>query len=90
MKLIDLTGKIFGRLVVLNKTISKGRKARWRCRCSCGNITTTNSQNLREGIAQSCGCLQKELISERMQNRSIDNRTKHPLFRIWVGILYRC
>lgn len=55
-KLIDLTGKRFGRLTVLE--YCKGGK--WRCKCDCGNYTDVLSCNLRNGSTKSCGCLNKE------------------------------
>ena len=37
MKLNDLIGKRFGRLVVITKGKSKNKKVRWLCKCDCGN-----------------------------------------------------
>ena len=58
-KLIDLTGRKFGRLIVIKRVYpnTKWRQVRWLCKCDCGkeNIVTTNG--LRSGFIQSCGCL---------------------------------
>ena len=62
---IDLTGQKFGRLTVLKQDISKNGHAYWICQCDCGNIISVLGNNLRNGKTKSCGCLQKELISER-------------------------
>lgn len=58
----DLSGQRFGRLVAL----SKGKKDKashqyWICKCDCGNIVEINSDNLRRGLTQSCGCLHSEM-----------------------------
>lgn len=58
----DLSGQRFGRLVAL----SKGKKDKashqyWICKCDCGNIVEINSDNLRRGLTQSCGCLHSEI-----------------------------
>ena len=63
----DLTGKVFGRLTVIEQVDdyvdSHGHhKARWKCECSCEahNITLTIGSDLKCGKATSCGCLRKE------------------------------
>ena len=61
----DLAGQRFGRLVAL----SKGKKDKashqyWICECDCGNIVEINSDNLRRGLTQSCGCLHAETMHE--------------------------
>lgn len=63
-KVKDLTGQRFGRLVVLregNRILDGGyamsHKARWICRCDCGNETVVIGENLRQGNTRSCGCL---------------------------------
>ena len=63
MALIDLTGQRFGRLIVIeyNKQTKK-----WKCQCDCGNIKEVQSANLRRGATQSCGCLQKEKITNNL------------------------
>ena len=61
--LIDLTGRRFGRLVVLERAGTYAspdgfhKYATWRCLCDCGNETVVVSQNLRSGDTKSCGCL---------------------------------
>lgn len=61
-KFIDLTNQKFGRLTVLERDYSKKRTS-WICKCDCGNIKTVSSSNLKQGHTQSCGCLQKERVS---------------------------
>ena len=67
----DLTGKRFGRLVVLCRVDdyinpNNGRRTvRWLCKCDCGNKTLVQTGNLNSGKAQSCGCLARELSSAR-------------------------
>lgn len=55
----DLTGRRFGRLIVLRRLArvpnSKG-KYTWECLCDCGNIKTVRGDQL--GVStKSCGCL---------------------------------
>lgn len=53
----DLTGKRFGRLVVLEKTEKRlSRSVLWRCQCDCGNLCEKTTSALNGGSARSCGC----------------------------------
>lgn len=66
VSLIDLTGRIFGKLTVLKRDIknTKSGAVLWVCQCECGNIISTTGNHLNRGHTQSCGCLQKERTSE--------------------------
>lgn len=64
-KLIDLVGKRFFRLTVLGPHESRKKKVHWLCRCDCGSETWVDSQVLRNGSTKSCGCLHREVISQR-------------------------
>lgn len=59
-KTVDLTGKIYGKLVVLELDHVEKSKRYWKCQCECGNTTVVREGNLRHGITKSCGCLKKE------------------------------
>ncbi len=68
----DLTGKIFGKLVVIREGDRKiqpsGRKAiRWLCRCSCGRSDDflVYSEHLNYGSTVSCKKCRYEVISEK-------------------------
>ena len=53
----DLTGKRFGKLVVLEKTEEKcGTSWLWRCRCDCGTVCVKPTNRLNAGWVTSCGC----------------------------------
>jgi len=61
---IDLTGKRFGRLVV----VERADDHRWSCRCDCGNEKTLPGDSLRSGQTRSCGCLRRETSGARAAN----------------------
>lgn len=66
----DLTGKCFGRLVVLERAepppdVKYQRATYWRCQCDCGNVVVIRRNSLTSGIASSCGCYKKDVNSER-------------------------
>lgn len=59
--MIDLTGKKFGRLIVLAFTsMNKHRQALWSCKCVCGAISEVRGYMLKQGRVRSCGCLRRE------------------------------
>jgi hypothetical protein len=55
---IDETGKKFWKLTVIKQAgkVPSGR-ARWVCKCECGNVTEVEGKNLRSGMTRSCGCM---------------------------------
>lgn len=70
-KLIDLTGKKFGRLTVLKRSPENiNRKPAWVCQCECGNIKIVRGSDLKEGKTKSCGCLQKEVSKNRSDSKA--------------------
>ncbi len=78
MKVIDLTGQRFTRLLVVKRGPNSNQgQATWVCVCECGHETLVNSGNLRSGGTKSCGCLSKEKARVCMTNlrESIKNRT---------------
>ncbi len=66
-RLIDLTGKRFGRLKVTGRAATPYGtgcgQAFWNCVCDCGEGITERGQNLRSGLRKSCGCGHRTLIT---------------------------
>ena len=99
-RLIDLTGKRFGRWTVLCIDDSYERKpkegAYWLCRCDCGVVKSVAGRTLRGGSSKSCGCLRSELTYARLKGiqfcepRYTHGLSKHPLYHIWIGMRQRC
>ena len=57
MKLRNLTGQRFGKLVVIKRSKHEGKGAKWFCKCDCGKETIVFSANLLKKHTMSCGCL---------------------------------
>lgn len=55
----DLTGRVFGRLTVIERVENRKSLVMWKCRCSCGQLTVASSHDLTIGLKKSCGCLRK-------------------------------
>lgn len=71
---VDETGKIYGRLTVVERVKEQTGKARWICQCECGNITIANGADLRTGRVLSCGCISswgEQQILSILQNNNI-------------------
>ena len=64
----DLTNKRFGRLIVIKRgktpeNITRPNTIYWLCRCDCGNEKIISGNCLGRNTS-SCGCYQKERVSE--------------------------
>jgi hypothetical protein len=90
--MIDLTGRIFGRLTVIERSdVVSNRQRMWRCVCQCGNEKLANSGNLRHGYTKSCGCLSIENIQQiAAAKRFLKKPSRHPLNQRWRAMLRRC
>lgn len=87
--MIDLTGKRFGRLTVLNADHKSAKQLwYWRCVCDCGKETIVSGDKLRRGATKSCGCLQDELrkAGQRKTHGMADTR----LYTTWCNMKARC
>lgn len=51
----DITGKIYGKLTVLEFSRTDKNNSYWKCLCECGQITEKRSSNLRTKQVKSCG-----------------------------------
>lgn len=76
-QIVDLTGKRFGRLTVIerdeNKRQSNGKTVvMWKCYCDCGKYVTTSGRNLRYGSTKSCGCYHEEVMKKCNNHRIKD------------------
>lgn len=88
MSKIDLTGRKFGRLTVIEEAgRDKFGAVLWRCRCDCGNESIVLSNSLRRGNTLSCGCLNRERTVETHTKHGL---RKHHLYKVWQDILRRC
>ena len=88
----DLTGKRFGRLIVLNLSEhgTKNKKPKWLCKCDCGKETIAASNHLKTGRVRSCGCLIGIVNKANAIKITTHGKTNTRLFRIWSGMLRRC
>lgn len=53
---LDLKGKRFGKLVVIEPYEYRTGGWMWKCKCDCGKETTAYGSKLTHGKKKSCGC----------------------------------
>lgn len=82
LKFIDLTGRRFGRLLVLAKAAERNRhgQLRWLCVCDCGKRKTVTG--IRLPRVKSCGCQRKPHLTH--------GHSETPTYRSWEAMLRRC
>ena len=85
-------GQTFGRLTVVDFAgRNANSQAHWLCRCACGESRIVYSQNLVQGLTQSCGCLQKERTSNANTHHGDSRSGKwRYLYQTWLKIRQRC
>jgi len=94
-KKIDLTGKRFGRLVVLYGTDERvNGSVVHLCKCDCGNDYKTITARLNYGAVKSCGCMEVENRNNLGARTKITSR-KHGqwgtnTYKSWIGLRCRC
>jgi hypothetical protein len=89
-KATDLTGQVFGELVVLSRNgSSKFKRAMWLCQCSCGNRHTVIAESLIMGHTKSCGCVKKAGQYNVIHgHKRLDGGTK--AYKVWSNMKSRC
>ena len=86
-KVIDLRGQKFDRLTVIKYCGVRNHVAYWLCKCDCGNTLMVRGSSLRNGNTRSCGCLQRELSTQRL---FLHGESKSRLHNVWVCMMRRC
>lgn len=95
---IDLTGKRFGRWLVIEQAPRETPKSpyhkkhpgqtRWKCRCDCGTVKDrVQYGGLVKGGSKSCGCLRREL---RQKPDNEVHSQRNPLYSTWMSMKTRC
>ena len=73
----DLTGQKFGMMTALSRAVNDpAGKARWLCRCDCGNEKVMRVEHLRKkGAVPNCGCFTHE---QWVKNSTKEVRLRDP------------
>lgn len=86
-KIVDLSGKTFGRWNVLELSHNTNSVLYWKCRCICGTEKVVFGGDLKRGVSKSCGCLAREVAGQHVITHGM---TSHPAHRNWISMNQRC
>lgn len=91
MKLIDLTGRIFGRLKVVGRNPGTYKHPHWDCICECGNKAIVGGGHLPSGHTTSCGCVNREISAAGQKIRATTHgMSKTGTWESWQAMKRRC
>jgi len=86
-KLIELQGKQFGRLFVLQQMAAVAGRTMFECRCDCGALVSVRAENLRKGETQSCGCYRRDALADLRRTHGL----RHSItYKSWHMMHQRC
>jgi len=89
---VDLTGRRFGKLVVLKLGARRNEARVWICLCDCNTTTSVIGRNLGNGHTRSCGCARVhhgEYAGDSLPSpelaawRAMIARCSNPKNRVW-------
>src|SRR4029453_4716920 len=90
---IEMTGRRFGRWVVLRRgtTSPYNGIVRWQCRCECGTEREVLGTELRAGLSPSCGCFYKRRPGRKHGHTRVENGrlVMSPTYRSWTAMKTR-
>lgn len=91
---IDRTGRIYGRLTVIQRVGTIRTNAAWLCSCVCGGQVIANGGKLQTGHTSSCGCLRRERAKRLGALNTTHGHTRRkdpsPTYRSWHSMWVRC
>lgn len=88
----DMTGKRFGRLIVLRRDMTRlyGKfktKVYYVCQCDCGKTVSVTQGSLKDGTTKSCGCYRSE---KARAMRTTHGLSGTPAYKSWNSMMRRC
>lgn len=82
-RFVDMTGRRFGRLVVLGYAGERNLSKYWWCRCDCGPVKEIKAGHLVAGSTESCGCLLRE-------RHRTHGKARTAIYHVWQAMRQRC
>ena len=86
-RFINMTGRVYSRLTVIDYAGKKSGHYYWDCICKCESRRIVDGGDLRSGHTQSCGCYQKERTSEATTTHGMRST---PEYESWAHMKARC
>ena len=82
-------GGKFNRLTITGQGYVVNETAYYPVRCECGTEKAVSAWCLKSGTIKSCGCLNRELSSQRKTNLQ-HGMTGTPIYNAWLSMRRRC
>ena len=83
---LNLVGQKFNRLLVIaDAGNNKWKKSLWKCICDCGNRLIVLGCSLKSGRTKSCGCYNREKVSETRRSNLVGQKFNRLLVIADVG-----
>ncbi len=91
MRVIEMSGLRFGRLVVLGRgSRGSGPEVHWFCRCDCGAEKLFSGYKIRSGHTKSCGCFSRDAVASLNLTHGHARGRKHSAtYETWSAMLGR-
>lgn len=86
----DLSGKVFGRYLVLEFVPDDSDYAKFLCRCECGTEKIVMSQSLKKGATMSCGCYSRDSALRNIVHGHNRPGNRNPTYGSWASMMDRC
>jgi hypothetical protein len=86
-RLINLSGKTFGSLTVLEDAGRANGAVLWRCKCACGGESLVRSYTLIGGAQKTCGCHGGK---GNLHHGHAKRGKRSPEYTSWKGMKERC
>lgn len=96
MRAVEMIGRRFGRLVVVEKAgVDRWKHLTWRVACDCGETRIVEGNSLRTGNTTSCGCLRLERVKVALSKAHTTHGDSRPGHRTkeylaWSSMKSRC
>lgn len=85
----NIAGQRFDKLKVIKRVESlkdeDRTRARWLCKCDCGNEVVVFATYLQNGDTRSCGCLKKELEDNHLRDGYRNKRVNDVAMQLFKG-----
>ena len=90
MARLDISGKQFSRLTVIEPCEKIGNRTAWKCLCICGVYTFVTTDRLVSNKTTSCGCRKKQTGAENGRNNKKHGKTHTGVWNSWSSMKFRC
>lgn len=82
-----MIGTKYNRLTIIEEAPRRRYNQYFLCLCDCGVKKEIKFYDIKTGMTKSCGCLSKDVTTERNLKHSL---SKHSAYHTWNGIVDRC